>query len=315
MKFTRAVDTYLFDLQRMGRLNSPHSEVSYRTKLTWLAEDIGNRDPAKVGRDDIKRFLSRWQNPNSQAQAHAIVASFFDYAIEEGWRTTNPARQVRRARRKQPSVYRMTLEEVQRFLEAANLPERRRDRWVAYLGCCAGLRSQELRGLQGRHLLRPGWVWVSPEIAKGGRARWVPVLSDLEPVVEEILTLIGLDEYVVPGRRTIDPPFNTKTIEDPYRMMAATTLYRQVIAIGERAQIAGKITPHLMRHAYGDHIARYAGLRVAQALMGHESVETTAGTYTDRPSLDELAAQVRGFSFYRPVIALPTETEGEAPHG
>jgi hypothetical protein len=53
------------------------------------------------------------------------------------------------------------------------------------------------------------------------------------------------------------------------------------------------IYPHLLRHAFGDHVAQHAGLRVAQALMGHASVETTARVYTSQPGLEELANSVR----------------------
>ena len=47
-----------------------------------------------------------------------------------------------------------------------------------------------------------------------------------------------------------------------------------------------------MRHAFGDHIARYAGIKNAQALLGHADVGTTQ-VYTGAPTLDELAARSR----------------------
>lgn len=295
MKLTSAGDSFITDMQRMGRLRGPNSEDSYRRKLRYLAEDVGNRDPSKVGRNDIKRYLSRWPNPNSQAQAHGVAVSFFDWCQEEGFCKYNPARQVRRAKRTKPDTYRMTRGEVRRFLKAASEPNRTRDKWVAYLLCCAGLRSAELRSLKGRHFHREGWVWV--EHGKGDKQRWVPVLDDLEPVVAEILTTVGPDDFVFPGRRVANPPWNTEIVVDSSKPIAASSLYKQVVALGERAAIAGRVTPHVARHSFGDHVAKYAGLRVAQALMGHEDVNTTAGTYTSRPSLDELAAQVRGFSF------------------
>jgi site-specific recombinase XerD len=46
-----------------------------------------------------------------------------------------------------------------------------------------------------------------------------------------------------------------------------------------------------MRHAYGDHIARYAGIRNAQFLLGHAGIATTE-TYVGQPTLEELAAAV-----------------------
>jgi integrase len=76
-----------------------------------------------------------------------------------------------------------------------------RERRAIFLGICAGLRNQELRGLEGRHFERPGWIWVSSDIAKGRRERWLPVIAELEPVVREIRSNVANDEYVIPAQR------------------------------------------------------------------------------------------------------------------
>jgi integrase len=64
------------------------------------------------------------------------------------------------------------------MLRAASGTLERRANHVALL---AGVRNAELRGLQGRHFMRPGFIWVSADIAKGKRERWVPILTELEP--------------------------------------------------------------------------------------------------------------------------------------
>jgi hypothetical protein len=46
-------------------------------------------------------------------------------------------------------------------------------------------------------------------------------------------------------------------------------------------------------------MARYAGIRNAQFLMGHANVSTTE-TYLGRPTLDELKRAVAGFKFGLP---------------
>lgn len=306
MKLTAAMDKYVAEMQRTGQMNSRNTELAYRDKLQRFAGHVGNRDPRTIGREEVRAFLGQWPHPNSQRQAHAILASFFDFALEEGWRKDNPARQVRRARAKAPAVYRMTRGEVVQLLTASM--DRRRDRWMAHLGCCAGLRSQELLGLQGRHFARTGWVHVTEDLGKGGKARWVPVLPDLAPVVEEVLTLVDVDEFVLPGRRSLDPPQHTIFREHPHKRLSASALYKQAVTLGERAGLSERLTPHVMRRAFAEHVARVAGLRVAQALLGHASVETTT-LYTERPTLDELAVTVQGFSFY------PTPREVETPHG
>ena len=68
-----------------------------------------------------------------------------------------------------------------------------------------------------------------------------------------------------------------------------------VMELAARAGIHAHIHPHIMRHAFGDHVTRHAGIKNAQALLGHADVGTTQ-IYTGAPTLDELAA-VAGFRF------------------
>lgn len=294
MRFLDAIDDYLRDQRAYGRVNSDRTEVAYRSRLVAHAEDVANRDPRTVGREDVKRTLRRWGHPNTQRHAHAVLTSFYDWAMEEGHRKDNPARQIRKAKKRPTTVYRLTRREVLALMDACVT---RRERATIYFGALAGLRNQELRGLRGRHLARVGWVHVSEDIAKGRRERWVPVLSELVEVVDEVVAHVALDEFVIPSRRPANPPLNTEWRENPWAPASAQAIWRIVDDVADRAKIHAHVHPHLLRHAYGDHVAKYAGLRAAQALLGHVSVDTTAGTYVDRPSLDELAVSVQGFSY------------------
>jgi site-specific recombinase XerD len=304
VRFTTAVDLFFADMRLHGRITSPGTETAYRQVLNAHATDIGNRDPRTVNRDDIKRTLARWPHPNTQASRHAALTSFFDWAMEEGIRRDNPARQVRRARRKPTAVYRLTREEAAAML-AASLPDQR-TRWAIHLGICAGLRSAELRGLRGRHFQRPGFIHVSADIAKRGKERWVPVLGDLAAIVVEIIERVGLDDHVLPGSKAGGGSFGSDPYwrADPHRPMSSQTLQRLVHETARRAGIAAHVHPHLMRHAYGDHIARHAGIKNAQALLGHADVSTTQ-TYTGQPTLEELAAAIAAFS-YQPRTGVPS---------
>lgn len=293
MKLTRTIDAFEADMRSQGRLNSDASVRAYRASLTCHAEDVNNRDPRYTGREDVKRTLARWANPNSQRTRRAHLVSFYDWLMEEGYRKDNPARQTRPPRARQSEVYRLTRDEAARMLASAL--ERREQRAI-FLGICAGLRSAELRGLQGRHFQRPGLVHVAPEIAKGGRGRWVPATLELVPVLEEIRANVGLDEYILPAQRWRTPGDNSEKRDYCKRACSAQALYYLVGRVGKRAGIAAHIHPHLLRHAYGDHIARHAGTRNAQFLLGHAGIATTE-TYLGDPTLDDLAAAVAGFSF------------------
>jgi integrase/recombinase XerC len=212
--------------------------------------------------------------------------------LEPG-RKDNPARQTRPPRTRKPSVYRMTRAEAAAFMLAART---QREQRIAYLGIGAGVRLQEMQGLQGRHFQRPGYIWISADIGKGGKERWIPVLVDLFPLVEDIRARVAADEYVIPAQRWRDPGHNTRRL-DLTRKPASRQVFRTVVeTLGQRAGIDAHLHPHLMRHAFADHVARTAGVRNAQFLLGHANLGTTEA-YIGKPTLDELTAATEGVSF------------------
>ncbi len=185
------------------------------------------------------------------------------------------------------------------MMDACETPRERR---AIYIGLLTGARVGELAALQIRHLERPGWVWFSEDIAKGKKERWVPVLPELVPIIAETIENIPALSFAIPSKGQTTARLRGKAPE-PISRSAISLIIKTV---GKRAGIAANIHPHLLRHSFGDHIAKHAGLRVAQALMGHMSVETTARVYVDRPALDELALHVQGFR-YRSDVATTTE--------
>jgi site-specific recombinase XerD len=280
-------------MRSQGRLNSDSSERGYRSTLDAHAEDVFNRDPSKTGRDDVKRTLRRWANPNTQGTNRAKLVSFYDWAMEEGIRRDNPARQTRRPRRRRSDSYRLTEGAVVALLRSARGVRERR---AIFLMLCAGLRNAELRGLQGRHFERPGLVHVSADIAKGGRERWVPVIADLAAVASEIRGSVARNEFVLPAQRFRNPPYNTERADYALCRSSSQALRQLVMRVGDRAGISEHIHPHDLRHAFAEHLARETDARVAQHLLGHAHLGTT-DTYLGRPRLDDLIVAVRSVSY------------------
>lgn len=293
MRFADAIDLYIADRRSQGRINSDPSERGYRHALNVHCEDVGGYDPAFADRDDVKKTLRRWSNPNTQRKNRSILVSFYDWCMEEGYRPDNPARQTQRPKKRPTTVYRLTRGEAEGML-AATLGDR--ERRAIYLGVCAGLRNAELRGLQGRHFQRPGFVHVSADIAKGGRERYVPVVGELGEIVAEIVEHVGWDDHVLPAQRWRDGFAKDARMDLSKRSCSSQALRTLVMTVAKRAGIKAHIHPHLMRHAFADHVARYAGIKNAQYMLGHANVGTTE-TYVGEPTLDELAAALRGLGF------------------
>ena len=304
MKLSALIDPWITDFRAQSRVNSRHSEDAYRYALQCLVDDTGDTDVAAVTKAQVKRTLARWPRAVTRRARHAAITSFFDWAMEEDHCPTSPARQVPKVRTKKHGINRLTHPEIVALLDAAEPV--RRDRWAINLLLYTGARNAELRGLTARDLAREGWVRLH---GKGDKERWVPVVPELAPVVAEILTLVEPEGFVLPGLRNADPPYNTRQF-DSKQMLSSSSLRRQVMRVGDRAGIALHLHPHLLRHAYADAIVRFAGARVAQTLLGHESIETTVGTYTAAASLDELAASTTGFGFRSQSLPVKT-TEGD----
>jgi integrase len=206
MKFSQAEDLYLDDRQRSGHITSPESVRTYRFFLDRLASDVGNRDPSLVGYQDIKRTLARWPNPNTYGQARTAINGMFKWLVAEGYVKTNPVDRIQAPRKKRVTRARLTKAEMRAIMDACRNDRERR---AIYLTACSGLRNREIRLLEGRHFARPGFIWVSPDIGKGGRERWLPVSPDLQPVVEEIIRNVALDQLVLPSLRSFNPGVNT----------------------------------------------------------------------------------------------------------
>ena len=293
MKFDRSVDLYLQEMAAEGRINSPHTIASYRSRLEKLGETINNRDPRTIGQADIERTLAQWPNPATGQHARSVFISYGDWCMHRHIRKDNPARATRPRKVRKPNVYRLSRGEVVALFAAC---EDAREERAIRIGCCAGLRNAELCGLQLRHFKRPGAIWVSPDIAKGGRQRFIPILAELEAVVASIHESVGEDDYVIAGRRPIGGS-NATWREVPTLPSSPHALRSLVDKVAQRAGIAAHIHPHLLRHAFGDHVARQAGIRAAQATLGHASSSTTTGTYTGAPTLDELTSALAFFRF------------------
>ncbi len=103
-------------------------------------------------------------------------------------------------------------------------------------------------------------------------------------------------EFVLPAQRFRDPPFNRERADLAWRPSSSQALRTLVMGVAERAGISADIHPHLLRRAYADHVARFAGIRNAQFLLGHAGIATTE-IYVGRPTPDELVEALDGFSF------------------
>jgi integrase/recombinase XerD len=157
----------------------------------------------------------------------------------------------------------LTTEEVARLIDGAKTLTHRTMLMVLY---STGMRNAELRHLQVRDIDSRRML-IHIQHGKGGRDRYVPLSATLLETLRVYYRWMRPKTWLFPGtiqNWRADKPITAKVVWDACRAAAS------------RAQLAKRVSPHLLRHSYASHLVEAgADLRTVQLLLGHVKLEHT----------------------------------------
>ncbi len=257
--------------------------VAYRRDLRRYVGFLDRRDVTDAVQIDgaaIRAFLASLsasthgheESPyaaRSVARALSTVRSFHRFLVREGVTDRDPSAEVIRPRLPRSLPRPLTVEEVERLVEAPDdsSPAGMRDRAILELLYGAGLRISELTGLDVDDVdLEEGAVRV---LGKGGKEREVPVGRHARTAVGTYVTRARpiLATAATRGALFLNTRGGRLTRQSCARMLA-----RHVAAAG----VKRRVTLHSLRHSFATHLLEGgADVRVVQELLGHASVATT----------------------------------------
>lgn len=301
----RALRGYLAHL-RVERGLSPNTLSAYerdlRRYISYL-RDQGLSEPQLVGRSQVAGFLEALRTgaddarplaASSASRAVTAVRGWHRFLAEEGIAPEDPSATVRPPQpgRRLPKA--LSIEEVRRLLEAADVddaPVSLRDRALLELLYATGARISEAVGLVVDDLEPDSGVLRL--LGKGRKERIVPMGA---------FAWQALEAYLVRGRPALAsrgrgvPQVFLNTLGRPLSRQSAWAVLqaaaqRAGLSSPEEAQEEGagerRISPHTLRHSFATHLlAGGADVRVVQEMLGHASVTTTQ-IYT-RVTVDHL---------------------------
>lgn len=244
----------------------------------WLSRN--SRDFLEASQDDVESYLiycdTQGLAKSTRARRLSSIKQIYRFAFEEGWRSDNPAIQIMGPGLDKRLPKTLTVEEVDRLLDAARTMgrDRLRNTCLMELLYATGMRVTELVSLPVS--AARGDPRVLLILGKGGKERIVP----LSPPAREALIAW------LPMRDAADDLAKSKgktasKFLFPSRGAAGfLTRHRFYLLIKELAVDGGvmpsKVTPHTLRHAFATHLlAGGADLRSIQAMLGHADVATT----------------------------------------
>ena len=272
---------------------SRNTLAAYQSDLRKLAEWVRNERGSgllRAQRSDLLAYLAgltkQGAKPRSAARLLSCLRQFYQFALREGWVSSDPSARIDAPRIGRPLPKSITEREVEALLEAPDLedPEGLRDRSMLELLYATGLRVTELVELRPEQVsMTQGVIRV---VGKGGKERLVPMGDEAQSWLERF-SREGRPQLL--GARLCQHLFPTRRGQG---MTRQAFWYR----IKKHAQTAGidtSISPHTLRHAFATHLLNHgADLRVVQLLLGHSDLSTTQiYTHVARERLQQLHAR------------------------
>jgi integrase/recombinase XerD len=266
---------------RVERGRSANTLSAYRGDLrrylTWLR--ARRRTLAEVDEDDVTDYVAHLRAgglaPATVKRSVVSVRALHRFRVAEGDGAADPSADVAvpRVPRGVPKARRE--EEVGRLIaavvgeDAATI----RDRAIVEVLYGAGLRISELVGLSLRDVdLVEG---VLRAYGKGAKERVVPIGRCAHDALRAWLGPDGRP-HLEPERWARRGDAEALFLNTRGGRMSRQGAWGVVRKYGGRAGLAGRLTPHVLRHSCATHMLDHgADIRSVQELLGHASISTT----------------------------------------
>lgn len=266
---------YLSHLRYERRL-ADHTVESYGRDLTALAGFAVRRGQPleRLTRHDLESFvrerMSEGRSPRSVARLIAAIRGFYRFLMRHGRIQESPAVDLQAPRAWKVLPRFLSLEEVERLLEAPDVstPRGLRDRALIELLYATGLRVSELVGLRLQDVhLDEGYLTT---VGKGRAQRLVPVGDAAAAWVRR---------YVSEARPRLLGRRSSPRLFVNARAGGAITrvgFWKVLKSYGRQVGLGTRLSPHVLRHSFATHLLeRGADLRAIQMMLGHAALSTT----------------------------------------
>lgn len=249
--------------------------MTYHSCLRRLERFVGsylNKTLIEVGVDDLRDFF-RWERKRGLSQRTinkelAAVRSFYEFLQRDGWRRDNPAELIEFGRYAAELPQALSVEDIDAIFSSIDTSdyEGLLLRVVLEMLYATGARISELLQIDIKDVdFDRGLVLIRS--AKRERDRMVPFGSSARRWLESYLNKRGICYRS-------EPLFT----DSGGKRVSAAWVRQRCCELGKMRGV--RFHPHILRHSFATHlIERGAGVRVAQKLLGHSSIDTTQ-TYT-----------------------------------
>lgn len=261
---------------------SPHTIKNYRRDIGRFGAFISSRGSGPpesvwkgVDRSLIRQYLAELNkarlSKSSIARALSALRSFYRYLCREGFISSNPFAAIVSPKRKKPLPGFLDRETTRRLIETSSGNDiiSLRNHAILEVIYSTGMRVNELVSLNVSDLDLIGEMVKLR--GKGKKERLSPLGGPAIKALTHYLEERGIDTLLSLGDRA-----KAVFINNSGGRLTARSVRNIVNKYVAKAAVAGKVSPHTLRHSFATHLLDAgADLRSVQELLGHESLSTT----------------------------------------
>jgi integrase/recombinase XerD len=263
---------------------SGNTIAAYRNDLSQLEGFVASKKNGKsaeitwgnVGQNVVLDYIlflkSQSYAEATVARKVAAVKSFFSFMQAEGTLKNNPTETLASPKVGKSLPKPLTVQEIDELLEQParrSTPEAKRDRAMLELMYATGLRVTELVSLDLADVQFDAEKPYVRLVGKGNRERQLPLG---EQPTSEILEYVKYARPRLVGERDEPALFVNRRGE----RLTRQGFWLILKGYATDAGIAGRVTPHTLRHSFATHMLRGgADIHTVQELLGHANISTT----------------------------------------
>lgn len=243
---------------------SPRTLANYKYTLEMFMDRV-KKPVSRITTDDIRTYITYLSETRglkeTSLQSHInVLRAFFSWLLIEEKIKKNPMLKIHSLKFDKKSARQaLSAEELERFRDAC---ENYRDKALVEFLVSSGCRLSEVAGLN------------MADLNLAERSVTVHGKGDKDRVVYfSVRARLMLQEYAKERKGGTGLFVSTKS---PYLPLKPRAIQRIIHSISERAGLAGRVHPHLLRHTFATH-ALNSGMDISaiQRLLGHEDIATT----------------------------------------
>lgn len=221
----------------------------------------------------ILEYLAHLKNKEQQATATlarktTTLRGFYDFLLSEEKISENPCRLLELPRQAMTLPDILSIEEVDKLLNAPDLSKKTgyRDQAMLEVLYASGLRVSELVGLNLGDIDPMGFLRC---LGKGEKERIVPIGS-------KALQAVALYLNNCRHQLTKDPTEKALFLNARGKRLTRQGFWKILKAYGKQSGIKITLSPHVLRHSFATHLlTNGADLRSVQEMLGHSDIATT----------------------------------------